>query len=280
MVQVQVGPPYCIKPNALKNGRLVTMFDTLIIPLIKLTTDVGEMILSLYKSNIEVKIKADQTPLTIADQTAHQLILKGLKKLTPDTPVLSEESETIAFDERSNWQTYWLIDPLDGTRDFIQHTGEFCICIAYIKHHSPIFGMIYAPLTHTHYYTLNGKTIKLQNNVEQILQTRRPSNPLKIVIGHNSSYNQQLKNHLKKQIDYQLTRLGSALKFCEIAEGNYDYYPRFGPCSEWDTAAGTAILQTAGGCVVDENGGALRYNTKDDLLSPVFFASGVDSNKY
>ena len=249
------------------------MFDALISPLIKLTTEVGEVIMSFYKSDMRVELKSDQTPLTIVDQTAHQLIVSRLEKLTPSTPILSEESDNISFDARSKWNEYWLIDPLDGTRDFLEHTGEFCICIAYIKDHKPIFGMIYAPLTNTHYYTLNGQTLKREDGIETALQTRAPSNPIKVVIGHHSLHNKQLINHLK-QDNYEISRLGSALKFCQIAQGRYDYYPRFGPCSEWDTAAGVCILQNAGGSVVDKNGKALKYNTKDDLLSPVFFASG------
>lgn len=250
------------------------MFDALTTPLISLTTQVGEMIMSFYKSDIAIKIKSNQTPLTIVDQNAHQQIVQGLTKLTPELPILSEESNNISFSEREKWQAYWLVDPLDGTRDFLEHTGDFCICIAYIQHHSVVFGMIYAPLTKSHYYTLNGKTIKLQNNIEQILQVSAPSEPLKVVIGRHSSHNKQLKNHLKHQADYEISQLGSALKFCRIAEGRYDYYPRFGACSEWDTAAGVCILQGAGGSVVDEQGRALKYNTKDDLLSPTFFASG------
>ncbi|MCS5585930.1 MAG: 3'(2'),5'-bisphosphate nucleotidase CysQ [Gammaproteobacteria bacterium] len=249
------------------------MFDALIPPLIKLTTEVGEAIMSFYKSDMSVKVKSDETPLTIADQTAHQLIVDALENLTPKTPILSEESDAISFDERSKWSEYWLIDPLDGTRDFLEHTGEFCICIAYIKNHIPVFGMIYAPLTKTHYYTLNNQSFKLQNEVEKILVTQTPSTPIKVVIGHHSFHNEQLKEHLKQQEDCQINRLGSALKFCQMAEGKYDYYPRFGPCSEWDTAAGVCILQGAGGSVIDEQGEALKYNTKDDLTSPIFFAS-------
>ncbi|MEO1890866.1 MAG: 3'(2'),5'-bisphosphate nucleotidase CysQ [Candidatus Thioglobus sp.] len=250
------------------------MFDALTTPLITLTTEVGEVIMSFYKSDMGVKVKSDQTPLTVVDQTAHQLIVEGLQKLTPDTPVLSEESDEISFDERSTWSEYWLIDPLDGTRDFLEHTGEFCICIAYIKNNTPVFGMIYAPLDKIHYYTLNGQAFKRQDGIEATLKTRAPSSPLQVVIGHHSFHNKQLTSHLSQQADYEISRLGSALKFCQIAQGRYDYYPRFGPCSEWDTAAGVCILQNAGGSVIDKNGEALKYNTKDDLLSPVFFASG------
>lgn len=249
------------------------MFDTLISPLIRLTTEVGEVIMSFYKSDIHVEVKSDQTPLTIVDQTAHQLIVNGLEKLTPNTPILSEESDKISYDERSKWNEYWLIDPLDGTCDFLEHTGEFCICIAYIKGHKPIFGMIYAPVTNTHYYTLSGKTLKREGGIDTTLKTSEPSNPIKVVIGHHSLHNEQLSKHLK-QDKYKISRLGSALKFCQIAQGRYDYYPRYGPCSEWDTAAGVCILQNAGGTVIDEQGRPLKYNTKDSLLSPVFFASG------
>ncbi len=250
------------------------MFDALTAPLITLVAEVGETVMSFYKRSLQIQLKSDQTPLTIADQIAHRLIVEGLKKLTPNTPILSEESGIVPFSERSTWREYWLIDPLDGTRDFLQHTGEFCICIAYIKDHNPVFGMIYAPLTKIHYYSKNGLAFKLENKIEQRLQARSPSSPFKIVIGHHSLHNKKLKNHLKKQKNYRLTELGSALKFCEIAQGLYDYYPQFGPCSEWDSAAGACILQAAGGSVVDENGSPLQYNTKDDLASPVFFASG------
>jgi 3'(2'), 5'-bisphosphate nucleotidase len=249
------------------------MFEALTQPLIKLTTEVGETIMSLYKSDISVEVKSDKTPLTIADQTAHQLIVEELERLTPNTPILSEESDSITFDERSKWHEYWLIDPLDGTRDFLEHTGEFCICIAYIKDHTPIFGMIYAPLTKTHYYTSDGHTFKLQNDIKQALRTHPTSTPLRVVIGHHSSHNDKLKEHLEQQTSYEVSQMGSALKFCQIAEGNYDYYPRFGPCSEWDTAAGVCILQGSGGSVVGEDGEPLKYNTRDDLTSPIFFAS-------
>lgn len=250
------------------------MFDSLISPLITLTTQVGEVIMSFYKGDVSVVVKPDQTPLTVVDQTAHQLIVEGLNNLTPNTPILSEESDEISFNERSKWSEYWLIDPLDGTRDFLEHTGEFCICVAYIKNHVPVFGLVYAPLERIHYYTLDGQSFKQQAGAKTLLKTSPASNPLKVVIGHHSFHNEQLTNHLKHQSSYSISRLGSALKFCQVAEGRYDYYPRFGPCSEWDTAAGVCILQNAGGSVADEQGQALKYNTKDDLLSPIFFASG------
>ncbi|KAA0445272.1 MAG: 3'(2'),5'-bisphosphate nucleotidase CysQ [Candidatus Thioglobus sp.] len=250
------------------------MFDKLTPALIKLTFDVGEQILSHYKNTLEITTKADKTPLTIADQESHIAIVDALSKLTPNINILSEESGEIAFSERSKWREYWLIDPLDGTRDFIEQTGDFCICIAYIKNHQPIFGMVYAPLEKTHYYGFNGAAYKHQNNTSKPIRACISKQPKRVLIGHYSAHNMQLKTHLAKLGKYQLKHLGSALKFCEIAQGNFDYYPRFGPCCEWDTAAGVCILQNAGGFVVDENFEPLKYNSKDSLLSPVFFASG------
>lgn len=254
---------------------MTTDFALLTTQLIVLTREVGQCLMGFYKNKIDVELKIDQTPLTIADKTAHQMIVKKLKQLTPDVKILSEESDYISFKDRAKWAEYWLIDPLDGTQDFVDDSGEFCICIAYIKNHLPVFGMIYAPFTKTHYYAQKGyPAFKLKNNKEQILQTVAAGKPLKIVVGHHSDTNKQLQAHLKQQAEYQITQIGSALKFCLIAEGLYDYYPRFGPCSEWDTAAGACILQSAGGQVLDEKGAPLRYNTKSDLTSPIFFASG------
>ncbi len=250
------------------------MFDLLTPKLIQLTSEVGEVIMSFYKSDINVETKGDETPLTIVDQQAHQLISSGLELLTPDIPILSEESEDLSYETRSKWDDYWLIDPLDGTRDFIEQTGEFCICIAYIRNNRPIFGFVYAPLSKTHYYTDDQlRTFKLHQGKTTLLKTPLQNLPLEVVIGRHSFNNKKLQSHLKKIGDANINHLGSALKFCKIAEGLYDYYPRFGPCSEWDTAAGSFILQCAGGSVVDESGNALSYNTKQDLLSPVFFAS-------
>ncbi len=251
------------------------IFDTLTPHLISLSEEVGKMIMSYYKSNLNVETKADKTPLTLVDQKAHQMITQALAILTPGVPILSEESETIDFTTRSSWNEYWLIDPLDGTRDFINQTGEFCICIAYIKNNRPIYGLIYAPYSQTHYFTNDQqKSFKYQDNKATLLQCASPKQPLEIVIGNHSHNNQQLQSYLHDFGDTKISHLGSALKFCKIAEGIFDHYPRFGPCSEWDTAAGGCILEAAGGRVVGEDKKPLRYNTQHSLISPIFFASG------
>ncbi|SMN00581.1 3'(2'),5'-bisphosphate nucleotidase [uncultured Candidatus Thioglobus sp.] len=250
-------------------------FKTILPQLIELTTKTGEEILSHYQTGTSVSFKDNNTPLTIADQSAHNIIVAGLSLMTPDIPILSEESDAISFTQRSQWDEYWLVDPLDGTRDFIEETGEFCICIAYIKNHKTIFGLVAVPLESAHYYGFDGNAYKYQNGIEQRINTCTTSKPLRVVTGHYSSKNSTLLSHLTQLGECQHFHLGSALKFCRIAEGVYDYYPRFGPCSEWDTAAGVCILESAGGSVVDKNGDFLKYNTKDDLLSPAFFAFGT-----
>jgi len=251
------------------------LFDTLTPRLITLTANIGEVIMSHYKTNLTVEDKADKTPFTIVDKQSNQLLMDGLKQLLPDIPILSEESDDIDFTTRSSWSEYWLIDPLDGTRDFIEQTGEFCICIAYIKNNRPIFGLVYAPLSKTHYFTNDhSQALKLHQNKTVTLQTAVKKIPLEVVVGRYSSDNKELQSHLQNFKQPHINHLGSALKFCKIAEGKYDYYPRFGPCSEWDTAAGACILEAAGGSVVGKDAKPLRYNTKDSLLSPTFFASG------
>jgi 3'(2'), 5'-bisphosphate nucleotidase len=248
------------------------MFDLLTPELIKLTTEAGKAIMNLYQDNSSIKIKNNNTPLTIADQKSNKLIITGLNKINNNIPIISEESDCISFKERLKWKKYWLIDPLDGTKDFINKTGEFCVCIAYIENHKPTFGMIYSPITKTHYYAINKKSFKMENNIIKEIKTNPNPSNIRVIIGNYSTNDKKIEDHLQGK-KYTLTRMGSALKFCKIAEGDYDYYPRFGTCYEWDTAAGVCILQGAGGSVIDKFGNPLKYNTKDDLISSAFFAS-------
>jgi len=230
--------------------------------------------MTLHKEKLDVTVKADNTPLTIADETAHRLISAELEQLTPSTPILSEESQEIPFEIRKDWDEYWLIDPLDGTRDFLDGNHDFCINIAYVKNNYPIFGLIYAPFSKVHYYRMPGEnSVKLHDNVCYQLRTSQPKRWQHIVIGHYSSKNKYLQEHLCHKTNFELFLQGSALKFCTIAEGKHHYYPKFSPCSEWDTAAGVCILEGAGGSVRDIDGNPLRYNTTKDNRSPVFLAS-------
>jgi 3'(2'), 5'-bisphosphate nucleotidase len=250
------------------------MFSALLPKLISLTSLTGETIMSLQNKSTDFIVKSDSTPLTRADNASHTLITDTLEKITPDIPILSEESEETPFSVRKNWQKYWLIDPLDGTRDFIEGSKEFCISIAFIEKNYPVFGLIYSPSMKAHYYRLpQQKSIKLIDNVTHKLCTKKPKRWEKIVFGRYSQNNKQLQKHLRLKTNFETFRLGSALKFCLIAEGIYHYYPKLGRCSEWDTAAGVYILEGAGGKVIDLQGQPLQYNTKEDTTSPAFVAS-------
>ena len=250
------------------------MFSRLLPKLISLTSKVGDTIMSLHKENMDFIVKSDSTYITQADKISHSLITEALKKITPNVPILSEESKKIPFSVRKDWDTYWLIDPLDGTRDFLNGTQEFCISIACIVDDYPVFGLIYAPFDKIHYYRLPGQnSIKLVDDICYKLHTQKPRRWENIVIGRYSTKNKQLQKHLRSKTNFEIFRLGSALKFCSIAEGRHHYYPKFGRCSEWDTAAGVCILEGAGGKVVDFQDQPLRYNTREDNLSPTFVAS-------
>ena len=249
------------------------MFSKLLPQLISLTIEAGNIIISLQSNAPDYSTKKDKSPVTEADKASNKIIVNYLEKLTPNIPILSEESILIPFSERKNWDKYWLIDPLDGTRDFIEGYRDYCISIALIEKNYPIFGLIYSPFEKVHYYRLpQKKSIKLLNNVSQEIFTKKPKRWEKIVFGRHSQNNKQLQSHLRSKTNFETFRIGSALKFCLIAEGIYHYYPTFGKCSEWDTAAGVCILEGAGGKVLDLHGQPLQYNTKEDIKSPAFVA--------
>ena len=250
------------------------MSPELLAKLLNLSSHAGEIIMDFRKKSPDYLIKDDNTPLTQADKASHEFLLNELAKLTPNTPILSEESSHIPFSIRESWEEYWLIDPLDGTRDFIDGSPDFCISIALIKNHYPDFGLIYSPFDKVHYYRLNqGPSIKLVNKQTKKILTSKPKRWEKIVVGRYSINNKNLKEHLKLKTNFETFKLGSALKFCLIAEGVYHYYPKFGRCSEWDTAAGICILEGSGGRVVDLENKALKFNLTDDIISPSFIAT-------
>ena len=250
------------------------MNSKMLLKLLEITSEAGEIIMKLRESSIDYSLKEDSTPFTSADKASHEYLVKSLEILTPNIPILSEESSHISFSVRKSWNEYWLIDPLDGTRDFIDGSPDFCISVALIQNNYPAFGLIYSPLNKIHYYRLPGKSsIKLVNDIYYKLHIKKPIRWENIVIGRYSTNNKQLQKHLRSKTNFETFRIGSALKFCLIAEGIYHYYPKFGRCSEWDTAAGVCILEGAGGKVLDIHGQALQYNTKEDIKSLPFVAS-------
>lgn len=249
-----------------------------IAPLKSLITRAGAEIMEFYRQTRQFKVmtKADNSPLTQADLLSNDLIMAGLQQLTPDYPVLSEESVKPAFALRKTWRQYWLVDPLDGTREFVRHTGEFVVNIALIRGHEPVLGMIYAPAHDIGFYAIKQQgAFRWQNNgQEQQIHTRCwQSGQTKLLTSRGAKL-----EHLEKYFgclgQFTWDASGSAIKFCRLAEGLADAYPRFGDTCEWDTAAGQIILQEAGGALVDFNWQPLRYNSKSSLLNPHFIAVG------
>lgn len=245
----------------------------------------GEKILSVYNREFSVTEKDDRTPLTEADMLAHECIVAGLTALTPDVPILSEESGDIPYTERQHWQRYWLVDPLDGTREFIKRNGEFTVNIALIEGHNSVLGVIYVPVQALSYYAARGQGAYKQADDGQALRIScQPWRGGKVkVAGSRSHRGHSLDGMLANLGDYEIISMGSSLKSCLVAEGSAHIYPRFGPTSEWDTAAAQCVVEEAGGRLTELSLAPLRYNTKASLLNPWFLVAGdkdIDWRQY
>jgi 3'(2'), 5'-bisphosphate nucleotidase len=233
-------------------------------------------ILEVYESDFAVSCKDDRTPLTAADLAANRVIVDGLRALTPDWPVLSEESALVAWPERSRWQRYWLVDPLDGTREFVKRNGEFTVNIALIDDHRPVLGVVQTPVSGELACAWEGGGTWISDRaggMARHVRTRARAMPL-VVAGSRSHGSDHEAELLSRLGPCARLPLGSSLKFVRIAAAEADLYLRLGPTSEWDTAAGQCVLEQAGGAVLDFSGRPLRYNTRDSLLNPDFFAVG------
>lgn len=248
----------------------------LLADVVALARRAGAAILTVYGQQFEVTNKADQSPLTLADTKSHEVIVQGLRALTPDIPVLSEEASDIPYSERGQWRRYWLVDPLDGTKEFVSRNGEFTVNIALIDGHDPVLGVVHVPVTNTTYTGVRGAGATRQTGRDAAIPIRTTvpaPTPLRIV-GSRSHRDAILDRYLPRLEPYQLVAVGSSIKFCLVAEGSADFYPRFGPTSEWDTAAAQAVVEAAGGRVIQTDGQPLRYNAKAELLNPHFLVSG------
>jgi 3'(2'), 5'-bisphosphate nucleotidase len=249
--------------------------------LVRICVKAGEAILEVYAGDIEVHEKSDQSPLTQADLASHHIICDALEQLDPDIPVLSEESAHIPFDERSSWRSYWLVDPLDGTREFVNRNGEFTVNIALIHDHVPVMGVVYVPVTGTSYFGARSLgAFKRSAGEVRAIGVRKPAPRTLVVVGSRSHANPELEQQLDAIGPFELVSMGSSLKFCLVAEGEADFYPRLGPTSEWDTGAAQAVVEAAGGQVVKLDGKALRYNTRSELLNPHFLVFGDDQKDW
>lgn len=257
---------------------------------IRLSLEAGKEILRIYEGENSVDKKSDDSPLTLADISSHRIISDGLS--STDIPLLSEEGKDISYEVRRNWQYFWLIDPLDGTKEFIKRNGEFTVNIALIHASRPVLGIIYAPVMRLLYYALKGegayKTLVGEDgNLDKIISgaqrlplysrdilSRRIVASRSHMSAETEAYIIKLKDKFK---EVSFLSAGSSLKFCLIAEGSADIYPRFGPTMEWDTAAGQIIVEEAGGTVLEvETGQPLVYN-KRDLKNPYFIVRSHQS---
>jgi len=243
---------------------------------IEISHQAGDAIVEIYNREFDIEHKDDKSPLTEADMAAHHIIVDGLEAMTPDIPVLSEESASVPYAERSQWRRYWLVDPLDGTREFIKRNGEFTVNIALIEDGQAIMGVIVVPVSGQCFYACRGQGAYsvARGGVAERIHVRQLDPGNMRIAGSRSHAGERLKIFLVNVGDHELVSMGSSLKSCLVAQGQADIYPRLGPTSEWDTAAAQAIVEEAGGMIVTLDMKQLRYNTKDSLLNPEFLVIG------
>ncbi len=257
--------------------------EQLIAELVNIVQAAGEAILEIYETDFEVETKSDASPLTQADLASHRIIADGLKRLTPSLPLFSEEAAPPPFELRRAWPRYWLVDPLDGTKEFVSRNGEFTVNVALIDGHSPRLGVVGVPVRRQIYVGLQGQgawRLDRRDGAETRLplhgRARQEDAPL-VVVASRSHGGERLEQYLDALQatfgEVVRTPVGSSLKLCILAEGAADLYPRLGPTSEWDIAAAHAVLAAAGGDVWAVDGDPIRYNSRESVLNPEFFAA-------
>ena len=245
--------------------------------------DAGAEIMAIYEKDFAIYEKQDTSPLTEADLAAHNVIVNALESVS-DLPILSEESADIAWDERKSWQSYWLVDPLDGTKEFIKKNGEFTVNIALIEDGKPTLGVVYAPALNKSYVGVvgEGAWTEVDGAFTPISARKHDGSEVWKIVGSRSHQSPEIQNLLAQLSgDTELVAMGSSLKLCLIAEGEAHLYPRLGPTSEWDTGAAHAVALAAGANVtvldpanpLDNNADALTYNQKESVLNPFFLVS-------
>ncbi len=247
--------------------------------IVRIAREAGERILEVYgSSDFGATAKEDDSPLTRADIAAHEHILRGLNQFTPDIPVLSEESQGVSYEVRAKWARFWLVDPLDGTKEFIKRNGDFTVNIALIERGEPVLGVVHTPVLGVTYYATKGEgAFKDEHgSVQAITTLKTVAETLNVVASrsHAGPETQALLAKLARDYTVNLVSRGSALKLCLVAEGAAHFYPRLGPTMEWDTAAAQCVAEEAGAVVTDTRGEKLSYN-KENLLNPFFVVNSV-----
>ncbi len=238
---------------------------------IKIAKDTGKAIMQIYNQDFDIEYKDDKSPLTLADKTAHLLIIQGLKKLPVDYPILSEEGKNIPYEIRKNWRYFWLIDPLDGTKEFIKNRDEFSINIALIHQGKPVLGVVYAPALDECYWAKQGAGA-FKDGVKLPLKTQKSTKTYKIIASrsHLSDETKTFIKAIKTNREKKLITIGSSLKICLVATGEADIYPRLSSTMEWDTAAAHVIVLEAGKEILQFNNKKPIIYNKENLLNPWF----------
>jgi 3'(2'), 5'-bisphosphate nucleotidase len=253
----------------------------LVIEVTSLVRSAGKAVMDIYNGDeFQAVYKDDLSPLTAADIAANAIIVSGLKKLTPGVPVLSEESADVPYEERRGWERFWLVDPLDGTKEFLKKNNEFTVNVALIEEERPTLGVVMAPALGVIYCgavdSRGGGAIKIREargHEPERITVKGYTGGVVRVVASRSHRGALVDRFLELASPSECMSRGSSLKFCLVADGTADVYPRFGPTMEWDTAAADAVVTAAGGTVTDLDGNGLRYN-KEDLHNPYFIATG------
>ncbi len=249
-------------------------FASFLPDVINIAEAASKKVLEIYRTDFNVEFKADNSPLTAADMASHHIIVDGLRQLSPDIPILSEESANAPWAERRHWYRFWLVDPIDGTKEFTNRSGEFTVNIALIEHGVPILGVVTAPALGEVYWGVKGEGAFKRDKAGHIRRLNVVVPPaIKRVVASKNHLNEETEAFIEALGEHRLVQAGSSLKFCKIAEGHADIYPRLGPTCEWDTGAAHAILSAAGGKVETLEGKSLPYG-KENVLNPHFVASG------
>lgn len=256
-------------------------------PAVHLAEAAGRAILAVYAAEFAVTAKLDHSPLTAADLAAHAVLVEGLQALSPDIPVLSEEAAEIPWATRRSWSRLWLVDPLDGTREFVKKNGEFCVCLALIEDGVPLLGVVHAPVLGVTWSALRGQGAwRREAGAGELRLAVRPPwtaaapetadpaqpKPALRVAASRSHRDARTDALLARLPDALPVAMGSAIKFGLLAEGRLDLYPRFAPTAEWDTAAGQCLVEAVGGAVLGLDGEPLRYNRRPQLVNTDFIA--------
>jgi len=261
---------------------VTTCSDDLLDAVAGIAESAGQAILQVYETDFSVDSKADESPITEADRRAHEVIQAGLATLPEPLPILSEEARAVPWEVRRHWKEYWLVDPLDGTKEFIQRNGQFTVNIALVSNGRPALGVVHVPVSGVSYAGIVGRHAwrRARGSEKQPIRVSSPQDGPVRVVGSRSHRGPDLDGYLERLGEHELVPMGSSLKFCIVAEGKADVYPRLGPTSEWDTGAAEAVLMAAGGRVVTSDGRPMAYNKGPELLNPWFIASGDDSRDW